>query len=75
MEIKSICCIGSGYVGGPTMSVIAQKKPTIKVTVVDLNAQRIYKNMQKPAFVLDGRNILEREGLENIGFVYKGIGS
>ena len=41
MEINSICCIGAGYVGGPTMSVIAQKNPTIKVTVVDLNAQRI----------------------------------
>ena len=41
MTIKSICCIGAGYVGGPTMSVIAQKNPDIKVTVVDLNAQRI----------------------------------
>jgi UDPglucose 6-dehydrogenase len=41
MKIKSICCIGAGYVGGPTMSVIAQKNPGIKVTVVDLNAQRI----------------------------------
>ena len=41
MEIKSICCIGAGYVGGPTMSVIAQKNQNIKVTVVDLNAQRI----------------------------------
>ena len=41
MKIKSICCIGAGYVGGPTMSVIAQKNPHIKVTVVDLNAQRI----------------------------------
>ena len=41
MKIKSICCIGAGYVGGPTMSVIAQKNPNIKVTVVDLNAQRI----------------------------------
>ena len=40
-KIKSICCIGAGYVGGPTMSVIAQKNPDIKVTVVDLNAQRI----------------------------------
>lgn len=39
--IKSICCIGAGYVGGPTMSVIAQKNPNIKVTVVDINAQRI----------------------------------
>ena len=40
-KITSICCIGAGYVGGPTMSVIAQKNPDIKVTVVDLNAQRI----------------------------------
>jgi len=39
--IKNICCIGAGYVGGPTMAVIAQKCPHIKVTVVDLNAQRI----------------------------------
>ena len=41
MKIKKICCIGAGYVGGPTMSVIAQKNPDVKVTVVDLNAQRI----------------------------------
>ena len=41
MKINKICCIGAGYVGGPTMSVIAQKNPDIKVTVVDLNAQRI----------------------------------
>lgn len=41
MEVKSICCIGAGYVGGPTMAVIAQKCPHIKVTVVDLNEKRI----------------------------------
>ena len=41
MTIKNICCIGAGYVGGPTMSVIAQKCPGIQVTVVDLNTQRI----------------------------------
>ncbi|WP_452229278.1 nucleotide sugar dehydrogenase [Lacinutrix sp. MEBiC02404] len=40
-KVKSICCIGAGYVGGPTMAVMAQKNPDIKVTVVDLNAQRI----------------------------------
>ncbi len=39
--IKNICCIGAGYVGGPTMSVIAQKNPGIRVTVVDLNESRI----------------------------------
>ncbi len=41
MKIKNICCIGAGYVGGPTMAVIALKCPDIKVTVVDLNADRI----------------------------------
>ena len=41
MKITSICCIGAGYVGGPTMAIIAQKCPHIKVTVVDLNVERI----------------------------------
>ena len=41
MEIKNICCIGAGYVGGPTMSVIALKNPGITVTVVDINKDRI----------------------------------
>ena len=39
--VKNICCIGAGYVGGPTMAIIAQKCPHIKVTVVDLNEKRI----------------------------------
>ncbi len=39
--IKKITCIGAGYVGGPTMSVIAQKNPHMEITVVDLNEQRI----------------------------------
>ena len=41
MKITKICCIGAGYVGGPTMAVIAQKCPNIQVTVVDLNEERI----------------------------------
>lgn len=40
-EITNICCIGAGYVGGPTMAVIALKCPNIKVTVVDKNEERI----------------------------------
>ncbi|WP_069658078.1 UDP-glucose 6-dehydrogenase [Arcticibacter eurypsychrophilus] len=40
-KITKICCIGAGYVGGPTMTVIAKKCPHIKVTVVDLNEERI----------------------------------
>ena len=43
MKITNICCIGAGYVGGPTMAIIAQKCPHIKVTVVDLNSDRIEK--------------------------------
>lgn len=41
MSIKKICCIGAGYVGGPTMSVIAKQCPDITITVVDLNQARI----------------------------------
>ena len=41
MKIKNICCIGAGYVGGPTMAVIALKCPDIKVTVVDLDKDKI----------------------------------
>ena len=40
-KIKKICCIGAGYVGGPTCSVIALKCPNVQVTVVDLNQDRI----------------------------------
>jgi UDPglucose 6-dehydrogenase len=40
-KIKSICCIGAGYVGGPTMAVMALKCPHLKVTVVDINQNRI----------------------------------
>ncbi|KAJ3123743.1 UDP-glucose 6-dehydrogenase 1 [Nowakowskiella sp. JEL0407] len=36
-----ICCIGAGYVGGPTCAVIAYKCPNIKVTIVDINQSRI----------------------------------
>ena len=38
---KTILCIGAGYVGGPTMAMIASKCPDYRVTVVDINPQRI----------------------------------
>jgi len=41
MKITKICCIGAGYVGGPTMAVIAQRCPDVRVTVVDVNVERI----------------------------------
>ncbi len=39
--IERILCIGAGYVGGPTMAVIAKHCPEIRVTVADINAERI----------------------------------
>lgn len=41
MKVTKIACIGAGYVGGPTCSIIAYKCPEIQVTVVDLNHNRI----------------------------------
>jgi UDPglucose 6-dehydrogenase len=41
VSIRTICCIGAGYVGGPTMAVIADRCPHIQVTVVDLNEARV----------------------------------
>lgn len=47
-----ICCIGAGYVGGPTMAMIAAKAPHVKVTVVDINSKRIaaWNSDQLPVF-------------------------
>ena len=41
MTIERICCIGAGYVGGPTMAVIADRCPQVQVQVVDVNQARI----------------------------------
>jgi UDPglucose 6-dehydrogenase len=41
MKIQNICCLGAGYVGGPTMAMIAAKCPHIQVTVCDMNPARI----------------------------------
>ena len=40
-KVKKICCIGAGYVGGPTMAVIAKNCPDLEVNVVDINKERI----------------------------------
>ncbi len=37
---KHILCIGAGYVGGPTMAMIAAKCPQYLVTIVDINEQK-----------------------------------
>ena len=55
MKVKNICCIGAGYVGGPTMAVIADKCPNIRVEVVDIDQERINKwndkKFKKPAYL------------------------
>ncbi len=43
INIKKICCIGAGYVGGPTMAVMADKCPDLEITVLDINKDRIDK--------------------------------
>ena len=49
---KNILCIGAGYVGGPTMTVIANKCPNYKITVVDISKKRIaaWNSNQLPIF-------------------------
>jgi UDPglucose 6-dehydrogenase len=41
MEVQRVACIGAGYVGGPTMAVLASKCPEIQVTVIDIDARQI----------------------------------
>ena len=41
IPIKTICCIGAGYVGGPTMTMMASKCPDLNFNVVDINEERI----------------------------------
>lgn len=64
-KITSICCIGAGYVGGPTMAMIAYKCPHIKVVVVDINQARI------DAWNSDKLPIYE-PGLEEVVFEARG---
>ena len=57
MKIKNICCIGAGYVGGPTMAVLALNNPHIKVTVVDINkdfSKKVNATSYPLHFIIDG---------------------
>jgi UDPglucose 6-dehydrogenase len=71
-----ICCVGAGYVGGPTMAMIGAKCPDIRVEVVDLNKARIdaWNSDKLPVYEpgLDevvksarGRNLFFTTGVEN----------
>ncbi|HVZ63018.1 MAG TPA: UDP-glucose 6-dehydrogenase [Lacunisphaera sp.] len=68
--IMNICCIGAGYVGGPTMAVIAQKCPDLKVTVVDMNAARIaaWKSDRLPVFEPGLEEVVEQARDRNLFF-------
>ncbi|KGF96901.1 UDP-glucose dehydrogenase [Prochlorococcus marinus str. MIT 9302] len=72
-QIKNICCIGAGYVGGPTMAVIADKCPHIKVNVVDINLERIEAwnsdDLNKlPVFEPGLDEIIKRTRCKNLNF-------
>ncbi len=41
LEVKNICCIGAGFVGAPTMAVVSKYCPDIKITLVDINKDKI----------------------------------
>ena len=73
MLIKNICCIGAGYVGGPTMAVIADKCPHIQINVVDINDERInaWNNddlSKLPIFEPGLENIIKRCRGKNLHF-------
>ena len=73
MKITKICCIGAGYVGGPTMAVIAAKCPEIKVTVVDKSEEKIRmwnsKNLNEiPVFEPGLKKILSEVRNKNLFF-------
>uniref|UniRef100_A0A4W5QN11 UDP-glucose 6-dehydrogenase n=1 Tax=Hucho hucho TaxID=62062 RepID=A0A4W5QN11_9TELE len=61
MEVRRICCIGAGYVGGPTCSVIAQMCPEVMVTVVDVNEDRIraWNSDSLPIFELGLQEVVD----------------
>ena len=78
MNKKTILCIGAGYVGGPTMAMIAAKCPDYKVTVADINAQRIagWNSDRLPIYEPGLKELVEISRGKNLFFttdVEKGI--
>ena len=72
-SIKNICCIGAGFVGGPTMAVMASKCPDIFFHVVDINKKRIEewnnKDLSKlPVFEPGLKEIIARTRNKNLFF-------
>ena len=67
---KKICCIGAGYVGGPTMAMIASKCPDIRVDVVDINEKRIaaWNSDELPVFEPGLQEIVDGARGKNLFF-------
>jgi UDPglucose 6-dehydrogenase len=67
---KTILCIGAGYVGGPTMAVIADNCPDYKVIVVDVNAERIaaWQSDTLPIYEPGLKEVVERARGRNLFF-------
>jgi UDPglucose 6-dehydrogenase len=65
-----ICCIGAGYVGGPTMAMIAHKCPDIQVHVVDINESRIaaWNSDELPVFEPGLQEVVEANRGRNLFF-------
>lgn len=66
----NLCCIGAGYVGGPTMAMIAEKCPDIRVTVVDVNQARIdaWNSSELPVYEPGLDDIVDRNRGQNLFF-------
>ncbi len=74
-KIKNICCIGAGYVGGPTMAVLADKCPFLNIYVVDLNQEKIQQWNSKdtselPIFEPGLEQIIKRVRGKNLFFSF-----
>jgi len=65
-----ICCIGAGYVGGPTMAVIAEKCPDITVTVVDVDQKKIdaWNGSSLPVYEPGLQEVVEQQRDKNLFF-------
>jgi len=68
--VKKICCLGAGYVGGPTCCIIAQKCPQLQVTVVDKSAERIaaWNSDELPIYEPGLKQIVDQCRNENLFF-------
>ncbi|TVY83079.1 UDP-glucose 6-dehydrogenase [Lachnellula suecica] len=78
-EIRNVCCVGAGYVGGPTAAVMAFQNPHLKVTVVDRDAARIkrWNSKHLPIFEPGLHEILRiaRDGSKTTSFINEAVRS